>query len=86
VPLDPLLLEVLACPIDHGPLRYYAADEVLYNPRTHQRFRVEGSIPVLLPDEAVEVTAAEAAELDRRYEAGEAVETASRPTGRAAGR
>ena len=31
--LDPLLLNLLACPIDKQALLYLAEDDVLYNPR-----------------------------------------------------
>ena len=30
--LDPGLLEILACPDDKGPLKYFADEEILYNP------------------------------------------------------
>ena len=52
--LDPKLLEILACPVDRGPLRL--VDGVLYNPRLHRAYRIEDGIPVLLADEAVEVS------------------------------
>ena len=53
--LDARLLEILACPIDKGPLLYFADDEVLYNPRLRKRYRVQDGIPVMLPDEADDV-------------------------------
>ena len=37
--LDPLLLEVLACPEDKGPLLYFADEDLLYNPRLHRVLR-----------------------------------------------
>ena len=52
--LDPKLLEILVCPVDRGPLLY--VDNVLYNPRLHKSYRIEAGIPVLLADEAVEVS------------------------------
>ena len=33
MPLDPTLLEILACPEDKGPLYYFADEDALYNPR-----------------------------------------------------
>jgi len=30
--LDPLLIQVLACPEDKGPLLYFADEQVLFNP------------------------------------------------------
>ena len=69
--LDPKLLEILACPEDKGPL-YYIVDEcVLYNPRLKRAYLVRDGIPVMLPDESVEVPAAEAAALDARIASGD---------------
>jgi len=75
MPLDSLLIEVLACPLDKQPLRYYADLNLLYNPRLHKSFRIDGDIPVLIPTEASDVDAATAAGLDQRFSRGEAVET-----------
>jgi uncharacterized protein len=52
VPLQPLLLEVLADPVDHGPLLYFEDRDLLYNPRRRVAYLVSGGIPVMLPDEA----------------------------------
>lgn len=57
--LDPLLLEVLACPVDKGPLLWFADESVLYNPRLHKRYRVDDGVPVMLVDEAQDVDDAE---------------------------
>jgi uncharacterized protein YbaR (Trm112 family) len=59
VPLQPLLLEVLADPIDHGPLLYFEDRALLYNPRRKVAYAISGSIPVMLPDEARAVDDAE---------------------------
>ncbi|AEF39967.1 Trm112 family protein [Hoyosella subflava] len=56
--LDPILLSVLACPQDHGPL-LLIDDEVLYNPRLRRAYPIENGIPVLLIDEAREVSDSE---------------------------
>ncbi len=69
--LDTRLLAVLACPVDKGPLYYLGDDDGLYNPRLRRRYEVREGIPVMLPDEAVEVPAAEAEALDARIAAGE---------------
>ena len=53
--LDQRLLEILACPSDKGPLLYFADDAALYNPRLRLRYRVEGTIPVMLAAEATEL-------------------------------
>jgi len=50
--LDPLLLEILACPEDKGPLLYFADEESLYNPRLKRRYDIRDDIPVMLIDEA----------------------------------
>jgi uncharacterized protein YbaR (Trm112 family) len=55
--LDPKLLQILVCPADRGPLLY--AGDVLYNPRRKVANAINGAIPVLLPDEAREVSEAE---------------------------
>ena len=38
--LDPLLIEVLACPEDKGPLLYFADEQLLFNPRLHRTYPV----------------------------------------------
>ncbi len=57
--LDPLLLDILACPEDKGPLYYLADENALYNPRLTRRYRVDDDIPVMLIDESETVEAAE---------------------------
>ena len=75
--LDPLLIEVLACPEDKGPLLYFADEQLLFNPRLHRTYPVRDGIPVLLIDEATAVDAAEDARLTAKAEAGGAVPPAS---------
>jgi len=67
--LDPLLLEVLACPEDKGPLLYFADEDRLYNPRLHRSYEVRDGIPVMLVDEATTVDDAEHARLMAKAEA-----------------
>jgi uncharacterized protein YbaR (Trm112 family) len=55
MPLDPLLLDVLACPIDKGPLLWFDDENVLYNPRLRKSYVVTDGVPVLLVDEATDV-------------------------------
>ena len=50
--LSPVLLEVLACPEDKGPLYYLQDENALYNPRLTRRYRIEDDIPVMLIEEA----------------------------------
>ncbi|WP_228001956.1 Trm112 family protein [Nocardia australiensis] len=57
--LDATLLSLLACPQDKGPLRLvHTADgsSLLYNPRLRRAYPVDNGIPVLLIDEARDVT------------------------------
>jgi uncharacterized protein YbaR (Trm112 family) len=57
--LDPMLLEILACPEDKGPLYYLADEDALYNPRLKRRYAIRDDIPVMLIDEAETVDDAE---------------------------
>ncbi|HTU38086.1 MAG TPA: Trm112 family protein [Acidimicrobiales bacterium] len=57
--LDPLLLDVLACPVDKGPLLWFDDEDVLYNPRLRKSYAVVDDVPVLLVDEAADVSDAE---------------------------
>ena len=43
--LDPLLLNVLACPEDKGPLLWFEDEDILYNPRLKKSYRVEDGVP-----------------------------------------
>jgi uncharacterized protein YbaR (Trm112 family) len=56
MPIDPQLLALLACPEDKGPLLYFADEDTLYNPRLHRRYRILDGIPVMLVDEAENVS------------------------------
>jgi uncharacterized protein YbaR (Trm112 family) len=57
--LDPLLLDILACPEDRGPLYYFEDEDSLYNPRLHRRYAIRDGIPIMLIDEAETVDDAE---------------------------
>jgi uncharacterized protein len=59
VGLDPMLLEILACPDDKGPLLYFEDEDALYNPRLHRRYAVRDGIPIMLIEEAETVADAE---------------------------
>src|ERR1700686_4046606 len=67
--LDPLLLEVLACPEDKGPLLYFEDEDRLYNPRLPRSYEARDGIPVMLVDEATTVDDAEHARLMAKAEA-----------------
>jgi uncharacterized protein YbaR (Trm112 family) len=75
--LDPLLIEVLACPEDKGPLLYFDDEQLLFNLRLHRTYPVRDGIPVMLIDEATSVDAAEDARLVAKAAAGGAVSTSA---------
>jgi uncharacterized protein len=87
VPLDPLLIEVLACPVDKGPLLWFEDENLLYNPRLHKAYVVRDDIPVMLVDESRDVTEDEHSRLMAKAAAGDVPETGSagRPPGGDAG-
>jgi uncharacterized protein YbaR (Trm112 family) len=53
--VDEKLLDILVCPQDRGPL-LLIEQELLYNPRLRRAYRIEDGIPVLLVDEAADIT------------------------------
>lgn len=67
--LDPVLLEILACPEDKGPLYYFEDEAVLLNPRLSRTYRIDEGIPVMLIDEATEIDESELARLMAKAEA-----------------
>ena len=67
--LDPLLLDILACPEDKGPLLYFADEDALYNPRLHRRYAIRDGIPVMLIEEAETVSDEEHTRLTAKAEA-----------------
>ncbi len=60
--LDQLLLDILACPEDKGPLYYFEDESVLLNPRLKRTYEIRDDIPIMLIDEA---TSVDQAEVDR---------------------
>lgn len=56
--LDEKLLTILVCPADRGSLLLIgdAGDQLLYNPRLRRAYRISEGIPVLLIDEATQVS------------------------------
>ncbi len=75
MPLDPLLIEVLACPVDKGPLLWFDDENLLYNPRLHKSYAVRNGVPVLLVDESTDVSDDEHARLMAKAEADGVPET-----------
>jgi len=78
--LDPLLIEVLACPEDKGELLYFVDESLLYNPRLHRSYAIRDGIPVMLVDEATSIDDAEHARLMSKADAGGAQATGSAGT------
>ena len=56
---DPALLEVLVCPVTHGPLEYDRARNELVSRQLGRAFPVRAGVPVMLLDEARELSEAE---------------------------
>jgi uncharacterized protein YbaR (Trm112 family) len=83
MPLDPLLIELLACPEDKGPLLFFEDENILYNPRLKRVYKIVDDIPVMLIDEAVAVDNAEHQRLMAKAEAGQAEETGHPPAEKA---
>ena len=77
--LDPLLLDLLACPIDKQALLYLAEDGLLYNPRLRRLYHVHDDIPVLLADQGETVTSERHQDLLRRAAADRAQATMQVP-------
>jgi len=67
--LDPLLLEILACPDDKGPLLYLADEDALYNPRLQRRYAIRNDIPDMIIEEAETVAADEHERIMAKVEA-----------------
>jgi uncharacterized protein YbaR (Trm112 family) len=77
--LDPLLLEVLACPEDKGPLLYFADEDLLYNPRLKRGYAVSDGIPNMLIDESTTVDDQEHERLMAKSSSGGATTTMTTP-------
>ena len=77
MPLDPDLVSVLACPIDHGSLHVFDDENLIYNPRLRRKYAIREGIAVMLVDESTEVDEAEHRRLLGRIEAGESRVTGS---------
>jgi uncharacterized protein YbaR (Trm112 family) len=67
--LDQLLLDILACPEDKGPLYYFEDEDLLLNPRLKRTYAIRDDIPIMLIDEAETVDEAEHERLLAKAEA-----------------
>lgn len=50
--IDPRLLEVLVCPVTHGPLEYDRARGELVSRRARLAYPIRDGVPIMLPEEA----------------------------------
>lgn len=57
--LSKALTDVLVCPKSKQPLIYFADDNLLLCPASRLAYRIEEGVPVLLVEEARELTQAE---------------------------
>jgi uncharacterized protein YbaR (Trm112 family) len=50
--VDPRLLEVLVCPVTHGPLEYDRARAELVSRGANLAYPIRDGVPIMLPEEA----------------------------------
>jgi uncharacterized protein YbaR (Trm112 family) len=50
--VDPKLLEILVCPVTHGPLRYDTERSELVSERAGLAYPIRDGIPIMLVEEA----------------------------------
>jgi uncharacterized protein YbaR (Trm112 family) len=55
--VDPRLLEVLVCPLTHGPLDYDRDRQVLISRKAGLAYPIRNGAPIMLPEEAAPVEA-----------------------------
>lgn len=54
--IDPLLLDVLVCPVTRTPLRYDAERQELVSDAAGLAYPIRDGVPVMLPEEARPLT------------------------------
>lgn len=59
--VDPKLLEILVCPATRGPLIYDRERQELISKKAGLAYPIRDGIPIMLPDEARELSEAERA-------------------------
>ncbi len=74
--IEPVLLDILACPIDKQGLLYLPDEALLYNPRLRRAYRVADGYLMMLADRAEPVPPDEHDRLMKRAGHGEAIGTA----------
>jgi len=55
VEIDPRLLEILVCPVTHGPLEYDRAKAELVSRAARLAYPIRDGVPIMLPEEAREL-------------------------------
>ena len=50
--IDPRLLEILVCPVTHGPLTYDRLAAELISLRARLAYPIRDGVPIMLPEEA----------------------------------
>ena len=53
--VDPRLLEILVCPVTHGPLIYDRAAGALISKSARLAYPIRDGVPIMLPEEAREL-------------------------------
>ncbi len=53
--IDPRLLEILVCPVTHGPLTYDRQKGELVSSSARLAYPIRDGVPVMLPEEAREL-------------------------------
>jgi hypothetical protein len=56
VEVDPRLLEILVCPVTHGPLEFDRAKGELISRSARLAYPIRDGVPIMLPEEARELT------------------------------
>jgi uncharacterized protein YbaR (Trm112 family) len=59
VEVDPRLLEVLVCPVTHGPLEFDRARSELISRSARLAYPIRDGVPIMLPEEARDLTDAD---------------------------
>ncbi|THD57883.1 Trm112 family protein [Phenylobacterium sp.] len=57
--VDPRLLEILVCPVTHGPLEYARDKGELISRSARLAYPIRDGVPIMLPEEARELTDAD---------------------------
>ena len=58
--IDPRLLEVLVCPVTHGPLVYNRSRQELISASAKLAYPIRDGVPLMLPEEARQISEGEA--------------------------